>query len=194
MKRLYLLLLSLPLILLVGCSHPMVITPYIQNLPIENDKKVNKNVGYFISEADRTKRVTTPGGGGDEVEYSPYKDIESALHKILINVYKDAYKLNSATDTNEIKDKNISYVFIPKMVTHSSSESFLTWPPTDFSIELTTKALNDKGQQVWSNKTTGKGHAEYEEFTSDFSLSARRASEEVFKKLQKEIQSSKELK
>lgn len=193
MKRLYLLLLSLPLILLVGCSHPMVITPYIENLPIENDKKVNKNVGYFISKADRSRRVTTPGGGGDEVEYSPYKDIESALHKILINVYKDAYKLKSATDANEIKEKNISYVFIPKIVTHSSSPSFLTWPPTDFSIELTTKTLNKKGQEIWSNKTTGKGHAEYEEFISDFSLSARRASEKVFKKLQKEIESSKQL-
>ena len=193
MKRLYLLLLSLPLILLIGCSHPIVISPNFGNLPAENSKKINKNVGYFISKADHIKRVTTPGGGGDDVEYSPYKDIESALHKILLNVYKDAYKLNSATDKNEMKKYNISYVFIPKIITNSSSGSFLTWPPTDFSIELTTKALNKKGKQVWSNKTTGKGHAEYEEFISDFSLSARRASKNVLRKLQKKIQSARQL-
>jgi hypothetical protein len=177
----------------VGCSHTIDISPPFENLPIENSKKINKNVGYYISKADLTKKVITPGGGGDDVEYTPYKDIESALYKILLNVYKDAYKLNAASDKNEINKNKISYVFIPKLVTNSSSGSFLTWPPTDFSVELTTTALNKNGKKIWIGKVTGKGHAEYDEFITDFSLSARRASEAVLKKLQKQIQSSRKL-
>ena len=193
MKRLSLLSLLFMVALLNGCAHKISITPFIENLPIENDIKINKNVGYYLSPANRAKHVITPGGGGDDVEYTPYNDLESALQKVLINIYKDVTKLTSKDHTAEIKNHDISYVFIPEIVTNSSSESMFTWPPTDFSIEITMKVMDKDGIQIWQGVSSGKGHAEYEEFKSDFSLSARHASEKVFVNLQKLMQSSKKI-
>jgi hypothetical protein len=52
--------------LIVGCAHPIAITP---TSTIERPDKplVKKNVAYVMTDADREKQVTTEGGGGDKV-------------------------------------------------------------------------------------------------------------------------------
>ena len=187
MKKIKLLLVLLPLLAMVGCAHPMVISPRIDELPVENKVKVDKVVGYYISAANLALNVESPGGGGDRLSYHPYKDIEAALSKVLFNIYKDVYKLKSKNDVSELKTNKITYVFVPTVSTTSSSPSPFTWPPTDFSVTLKVKALDNAGKQLWSSEVKGEGHAEFEQFKDDFQLAARLASKEAFIKLQKEI-------
>jgi hypothetical protein len=95
---------------------------------------IDKNVAYFISQENHLKQVTTPGGGGDKVTYKPYADTEVALNTVLSKMFSRVYSLNSVDDQQYIDDKNISYIFVPKLTTNSSSSSMLTWPPTNFTI------------------------------------------------------------
>lgn len=187
MKTLIRILLILPLLTLLGCAHPIVISPRVEELPKENAVKIDKVVGYYISAADLAANIESPGGGGDRISYHPYKDIEAALSKVLFNVYKDVYKLKAKNDRNELSANGISYVFIPHITTTSSSPSPFTWPPTDFSITLNIMALDNNGEQVWAGSVEGQGHAEFEQFRHDFQLAARLASKEAFTRLQDEL-------
>lgn len=187
MKKIKLLLVILPLLAMIGCAHPMVISPRVDELPVENKVKIDKVVGYYISASDIALRVESPGGGGDRLAYHPYKDIEAALSKVLFNIYKDVYKLKAKNDKKELTANSITYVFVPQVSTTSSSPSPFTWPPTDFSVTLKMHALDSAGKKVWSGEVRGEGHAEFEQFKDDFQLAARLASKEAFIKLQKEI-------
>ena len=76
---------------------------------------------------------------------------------------------------------------MPEIETNSSSDSLMTWPATDFSIKLTCKAIDANGELVWEKTVESAGHAEFDEFKSDFSLSARRASEQAINLLVEEL-------
>ena len=72
-------------LLLTGCSHKISIDPSLDEIRQTNiENKINVNVGYYISKVNKSKKVNTPGGGGDSVDYTPYKDTESALNTVLI--------------------------------------------------------------------------------------------------------------
>ena len=173
-----------------GCAHQINITPPLNTLNGKDVQKISKNVAYYISPADLEKQVETPGGGGDKVSYYPYKESVPALKKILSNVFNGVHSLPSLQDKAYIKKNNISYVFVPSIVTDSSSDSLFTWPPTKFSVSLDCKALDSSGNVVWSKKVKGEGQAEFSEFKNDLSLSAKRASKKAFAKLQQEINRS----
>lgn len=177
-----------------GCAHQIDISPPLNSLDGKGAAKVNKTVGYYISPEDRAKEVTTPGGGGDKVKYFPYRKSEPALNKILSNIYAKVVAVPSLADKQFIASNNIAYVFVPTIETNSSSSSFTTWPPTDFSVSLECKATNNGGSTVWQKTVKGEGKAEFAEFKHDFSLAGRRASKDAFAKLQQEIQATRELK
>ena len=169
-----------------GCAHQINITPPLNTLDISVNK-INKNVGYYIAPEDLAKQVTTPGGGGDKVKYFPYKESEPALNKILSNIFAKVHPLPSADDSQFISTNDISYIFIPKIETNSSSRSALTWPPTNFTVSIDCKALNSSGSVIWQKSVNGEGNAEFNEFKHDFSLAAKRAVKNAFLILQKEI-------
>ena len=52
---------------------------------------------------------------------------------------------------------------------------------------MTCIATDLSGNEEWSKKVKGEGNAEYDEFKKNFSLSARRASEEAFKLMLAEL-------
>jgi len=179
--------------LLVGCAHPIVITPDVSQIDRTEVKPIECNVGYFISQPDREKEVTTPGGGGDKVRYFPYKELEPALFKALSNVFRRAYPMNSALDAEAIKTKDITFVFVPEVTTDSSSSSAFTWPPTKFTVNLNCKAFNREGKQIWESKITGNGEATFSEFKSDLPLAAKRASLKAMQDFQKALNTAPEL-
>src|SRR5436190_546409 len=82
----------------VGCAHRIDITPPLNTLQATSAAKINKTVGYYISEADKAKEVTTPGGGGDRVTYQPYKESEPALNQVLSNIYVKVIPIRSLDD------------------------------------------------------------------------------------------------
>lgn len=177
----------------LGCAHPLVITPDTSALPPAAGQPVKKNVGYFISAENRARQVTTPGGGGDKVSYFPYAQLEPMVQRVLGNTYDRVFSLASERDQAFISSNGISLVFVPEILTNSSSPSAFTWPPTDFSVYLTCRAYNAEGRLIWQATVDGAGHAEYSEFIGDFSLSAKRASLGAFRKLQDEIGRAPEL-
>lgn len=177
-----------------GCAHQINITPPLNNIEADATK-INKKVGYFISAEDMAKEVTTPGGGGDKVKYSPYKELEPALKKTLESVFDSAVAVPSPQDKAFIATNNISFVFIPTIETNSSSDSAFTWPPTHFEVIIEAKAYKNDGNVIWhSQPIKGVGDAQFSEFKHDFSLSARRASLDAMNKLKAELSATQAFK
>jgi len=188
-KKLKVLILGvIGIILLSGCAHKIKIDPSLDEIRTTK-VSTNKNisVSYYISDIKKNKEVITPGGGGDEVKYSPYKDTEGALNTILSKKFKRVYSLSSLDDKTFISNNNIKYIFIPTIKTDSSSSSLFTWPPTKFTFELECKAVNTENKKIWNEKVTSQGNAEFDEFKNNFSLAAQRATEKAFKKMLKKL-------
>ena len=177
-----------------GCAHKINITPPLNTISGEGITKVDKTVGYYISPEQRALVVTTPGGGGDKVNYQPYAEAEPALKHVLSNVYATVISLSAPNDKAELESKKVAYVFTPTITTTSKSTSAFTWPPTNFSITLDCKTSAGDGAAVWSNKVTGTGEAVFDDFKHDFSLAARRASKDAFNQLQNAMVAAPELK
>ncbi len=178
---------------LTGCAHPIVISPDPSTLPVASEK-IAKNVGFVISAADRAREVISPGGGGDNVSYVPYRDLEFALYSTLSSVFNNAVPLASQDDKKTMSSQELKLIFVPTIQTTSSSESMFTWPPTFFSIMIDYNLLDASGVQVASGRVMGEGRAEFSEFKSDFGLSAKRAGTDVFNKLKNKLLSTPELK
>jgi len=175
------------LLFMSGCAHQIQLNPKMDQFT-ESSSKSEAVVGYYISTADKAKRVKTPGGGGDKVSYVPYKDTESVLYTVLNNKFKDVFPLTTLADDNFVTSNDIKLIFIPKISTNSKSSSMFTWPPTSFSVTLTVNALDATGKTVWSKTVESEGLAEFDEFKADFSLSARRATEAAFLKMAAELE------
>jgi hypothetical protein len=178
---------GLSLVLTIGCARQMNITPPLNTLASDGISKIDKNVGYYISSDDLSKEVTTPGGGGDKLRYFSYRDCAPVMKKILSNIFNQVHRFGSPDDKQFISANNISYVFIPKIETDSSSESALTWPPTRFSVSLRCKATDSSGSVIWEKEVKGEGEATYDEFKHDLPLAAKRAVRNAFSLLQTEI-------
>jgi hypothetical protein len=179
-------------IVVVGCAHQINITPPLNTLGAQDIVKIDKTVGYYISAADRSKEVETPGGGGDKVKYLPYQESEPALKQVLSNLFTKVVSIASLNDKQFIASNNVAYVFIPAIETNSSSESSFTWPPTKFTVTLDSRAVDPSGSTVWQKKVTGEGQATFSDFKQDMSLAARRASRNAFLNLQREISAARE--
>jgi hypothetical protein len=176
--------------LMTGCAHPVSVTASDFNkIKASSDTKIQKSVGFYIAAEDFNREVTTAGGGGDKVSYKPYKDLEPGLYKALSEVFASVSKLDSPKAGD-----NINLVIIPKITTNSSSDSMLTWPPTLFTVELTCKVTDKAGADITEVKAQGTGRAEFSEFKSDVSLSAKRAAQEAMVNLVKALEASPKLK
>lgn len=185
------------LILLVifatGCAHNISINPDTSRLIAAKMEKIDYSVGYHISADVLDMAVETPGGGGDNVTYTPYRDSESALFTVLSKKFANVYLVKSMNDNTFIEDNEIKLIFLPTITTNSSSSSLFTWPPTYFSVDLSVKALNHKGEIIWQDSIYATGEAEFSEFKSDFGLAAKRATEKAFMELAKKIENVPEL-
>lgn len=172
-----------------GCAHPLTLSPNLAAMAGTADKKIDKRVGLLITDADRQLQVTTPGGGGDKVSYFPYRDLEPALYFALSESFTSVARVSSASDP-KVASERLQYVIKPNIQTTSFSDSVLTWPPTLFTIELTAKVNDAAGSPVTEVRVMGEGRATFDEFKSQFGLSANRAADDAVKKLIQAIGSS----
>lgn len=178
--------------LLGACAHPISLTGSTVPERVES-RLIDKKVAYAINDADRAKQVITPGGGGDKVSYFPYKDLEKSIRDALRSVYRDVVAVKSAADALGIKDAAAVLVFTPQVTTTSSSPSPFTWPPTVFTTEVSCIVTDASGKEIARVKVTGKGAAEFTEFKSDFSLAAKRATDDMAAQLGAEIRRNDKL-
>ncbi len=189
-KILIAILLAASLLVLNGCAHTIGISPDVSKLPTASPNISANKVGYYISDADRNRKLVTPGGGGDSVEHSPYRDLESGFYRVLSNVFASVDQLKSENESAFLISKNIKYILRPTISVTSSSSSVLTWPPTDFGIIIDVTASDVTGKVVWQDRVSGNGKAEFSEFKNDFALSAKRAAEAVLSALQLKLEAS----
>jgi len=169
--------------LCAGCAHTIVIGPDMSRLPVETPPVSSGAAAYYISSENRERPVTSGGGGGDSVKYTPYKDLEPALFRVLSNHFAQVYALKSPQDRAFMQERNVRFVFTPQYSTTSSSSSLLTWPPTEFTLTIHVEAVDQDQKSVWQADVTGTGQATFAEFKRDFALAAERASEQAFRKL-----------
>lgn len=194
MRGVRFLLSALAIIAMAGCAHPILVSPDVAKIERSSSSpRIEKNVGYYISPENRALAVTTPGGGGDSVTYHPYRDIETAFYKMLSNIFKDVTVLKSPVDAEVVNKRGVSYIFTPTIATSSSSPSALTWPPTRFTLNLACNVSDGSGKTMAVKSVVGEGQAEYDEFKSDFSLSAKRAAQDALLKMQGVLTTSPEL-
>jgi len=186
------LILVLATYLFSGCAHKISITPDTDSINrVVVDNKIDANVAYYMSQDNKMKEIITPGGGGDKITYSPYKDTEAAFRFVLLKLFDKVYSLDSLDDKTVIQTKNIKYIFIPTINTTSFSDSIFTWPPTKFTFELRCYALDKNSNEIWSDIIYSEGYASYDEFKNNFGLSAQRASKQAMLELLEKIDRSK---
>ncbi len=178
---------------LAGCAHPIVITPDLRAIDRNKIVPIEKAAGYYISEADRAKKVESPGGGGDKVAYYPYKELEPAFQKVLYNVFKDIKRLDAPPDAASLKANNLFVAFTPTFVTNSSSSGVFTWMPTNFTVKIDCKAIDGEGKEIWQKHIEESATVTSNEVYADFSIAAKKASEKAFLVLQDALNTAPEL-
>lgn len=173
-----------------ACAHSITIPPDLNNLtPDEKNPKIEKAVGYYISEKNRTLKVTTPAGGGDSVEYAPYKDLEPGFYRVLSNVFSSVYVVNDTEDLSFLQSKNITWIFTPVITTNSSSRNPFFWPPTDFTVTVDCKAVDSTDQKVvW--ETTIKEDSDLiavKKIIKDYGLAGKSAAAKALMQFQDQL-------
>jgi len=194
MKRIRLGILLAAVVAMAGCAHPMTIKPDIAGLGVPAGATViPKNVGLYISPENRAKEVTTAGGGGDKVSYHPYDDLQTGLYKVFGNAFQNVDLLASMSDVGSISKHSLTLIATPEITTTSSSSGVFTWMATDFTVELSCKFTDVAGREITTIKSTGTGHAVFNELKSDFSVAGERASRDALEKFQAAVLQSEEL-
>lgn len=165
-----------------GCAHPISLTGNTDAFVGTGKAKVEHAVGLLISDEDRKREIVTPGGGGDKLSYLPYRDLETGIYIALSESFAKVVRISGQQDP-KVKAEALRYVVIPQINTTSYSPSIVTWPPTIFTVELVCKVSDAEGRPVTEVRAMGEGRAEFDEFKSDFSLAAKRASDDALAKL-----------
>ncbi len=177
-----------------GCAHPITISPDLAKIaPEATQPKIEKAVGYFISDQNKALEVTTPGGGGDSAKYTPYADLESGLYRVLSNSFNSAYAIKDVKDLAFMQSKNITWVFTPTITTTSSSRNNFFWPPTDFSVTIDCVATDSTQKEVW--KTSVKADNDVvavKDLLKDFGQAGKSAAGKALLQLQGQLISAPE--
>ncbi len=187
MKKLFILLV---LILSVsGCAHKIDIVPTMTSITKgPSSPVIDTAVGYYISAENRALEVTTRAGGGDSVKYTPYADLEPGLNLVLSNVFSATYRIENINDMDFIREKNITWIFTPTIMTTSSSRNAFFWPPTDFTVTINCIATDNNQLQVWNSTVQADGDLiPVSEILKDFGLAGRSAAANALRKLLDEL-------
>ena len=102
--------------------------------------------------------VTTPDGGGDNVRYYPYRDMDAGYAQMLGNVFSDVIKMQAPSGLAKL-EADLDYVVQPEIMTSSGGSGLLTWPPTNFSVDMTSSIRDMSGSLVAKPRVLGIGAA-----------------------------------
>lgn len=175
-----------------GCAHPISLQgDTLKLVGAGSGGKIDRKVALAISDAQRTREVTSAGGGGDQVRYFPYRDLETGLYIALSETFSSVSRVSAANDP-KVAQEGVALIFSPEITTTSYSPSLLTWPPTVFTITIDASVRTAANVPVTQIRVQGEGRAEFDEFKSDFSLSAKRAAQDVLSKLVEAIRAASE--
>lgn len=172
---------------LSGCAHPIQIAPNTANIyrTLGDPPKISATVGMVMPVTLSSLEVTTPGGGGDNVRYFPYRDMEAGYEKMLSNVFDNVVTVTSSDSAESLSRNGISITVTPEVITNSGSTGFFTWPPTNFTVDMTTVVRDTNGKVLANPRVVGNGQAAgFSDFKGDFGIAGRRAMEDALNKMQ----------
>ncbi|WP_345977423.1 hypothetical protein [Sulfurimonas sp. HSL3-7] len=183
MRTLFLLF---PLVLMSGCIHDISVAPELSKIIKERPVTIHRTVAYYIPSELYALQVTTPGGNNDELRYSPYKESEAALKKVLGNVFTEVHRIDSLDDP-KIGEHRIRFIFVPQIETMSYSNSNVDWQPTKFSFILKVKFLTVDKKRFYESYAHGKGISNFGRYQDNPAYAVEIASRSAFLQLQDEI-------
>lgn len=175
---------------LFGCAHSISISPNVAKIERKPDSppKIKANVGFIISDDTKNIEITSPGGGGDNVRYFPYKELEAAYQIMLLNVFDKVTKIKSEAENKELSKEEIKFVIEPILVTSSGSTGFFTWPPTNFTVDLTSNIRDATGKLIGNPRVVGNGQVDFIlDMKGDYGLAGRLAMEDALLKMQRAL-------
>jgi hypothetical protein len=152
---------------------------------------VGANVGYYIPRELSSVEITTQGGGGDNVRYFPYNDIEPGFEQMLSNVFSGVVKPSSIVNVPSVSHGGPDYVIQPVIVTSSGGSGLFTWPPTNFTVDLTCNVRDASGTLFASPRVVGTGSADTSERLHDHAIAGKRAMEDALVKMQSALLETK---
>ncbi len=175
-----------------GCVHDISVAPELSKITKERPVTIHGTVAYFIPPEQYARQVTTPGGNNDMLRYSPYKESEAALKKVLENVFTKVHRIDSLDD-EKIDNHHIRFIFVPQIETMSYSNSNVDWEPTKFSFILKVKFLTADKKTFYESYAQGKGIANFGRYRDNPAYAVEIASRSAFLQLQDEIIDQREL-
>lgn len=177
-------------LILGGCAHPISLQADLAKLAGTGPSpKIDRKVALQVSDAQRALQLTSAGGGGDQVSYSPYKDLETGLYLVLSESFTQVSRVSSLSDPRLAQD-GVTLVFVPEISATSYSPSIVTWPPTIFTLTVDGRFVTPANATVASVRVQGEGRAEYDEFKTDFSITSKRAAQDTLRKLMEAIKAA----
>jgi hypothetical protein len=171
----------------VGCAHPIDIAPDSARIQAPTGVKRPIRMGLHIPAQQLALEVTTPGGGGDNVRYFPYRSIGDPLKRVLEALYESVVPLSGPE-----LPADVDYVLVPFVVTNSGGSNFFTWPPETFTVDLAASIKGKDGKTVAGPRVVGSGTATTQERLGgrDFGFAGRRAMEDALSKLAVALQTT----
>lgn len=175
-------------LVLAGCAHPLQIAPDLAKIERSADAKpkIRANVAYYLNDELRKEEKTTPGGGGDKVTTMPYRDIEVGFYKMLSNVFENVTVLKQRPRDTPVQQSH-DYVIVPVVTPNSSSSSMMTWPPTQFTVDLSCDISSPDGTLLYRKQVVGQGNAEFDAFKTAPGLAGKLAMENALLKMQNQL-------
>lgn len=181
----------LSLLFLSGCVHDISVAPELSHLKKTRPVTIARSVAYYIPAERYETVVTTPGGNNDQLRYTPYKDTEPSLKKVLGNVFTEVHKIEGLDD-RKIKEHDIQFIFVPTIETMSRSNSNVDWQPTKFNMILKVDVFHADRKKLFTTYAQGKGIANFGRYQEDPVYAVKIASRSAFLQFQDEIITKRE--
>jgi len=179
MKLLQLCLISMTCFTVTACINTINIKPDMARIELvgQSGERLPLHVGYFIPETT----ITTPHIDENNLRYFAYRDMEIAYQKMLTNVFQSVTKLTSIQPDSS---NAVDLVIVPAITTKTEGSDALTWPPTRFSVNLTSNIQSATGKPITTLIVTGTGTAGSTERLKMTGIAGSRAMEEALLKMQ----------
>lgn len=174
-----------------ACVHDITVAPELSKVTKIRPVTIFATVAYYIPPDRYKQQVETPGGNNDTLRYSPYKQSEDALKKVLENVYTKVYKIN-ALDDPKIQSKHIQFIFVPHIETMSASNSNVDWQPKRFNYILRVEVLKANSETLFVTYALGKGIANFGNYMRNDTYAVEVASRSAFLQFQDELITKRE--
>lgn len=158
MKQVFRTVLILQALMLAACTHPLVITPDMSSMDIDSVTRIHKNAGYYIAASDKRQVSLGPSSMGESVSYMPYRDLEPAIKSTLANIFDRVSAVPSLNDEKFLRENNISYIFVPRIVRTDMTNRWHQWSPDTFTISLECIVYDQDRHEIWKMATERTGH------------------------------------